>query len=315
MERLDSVRKNIYRSYDEEYLKRILVDFSVQVFDYSNLKVENRNITKVLNHFFDDLIYQSKSKSGRYSPQEIIDSDILLATALNYIDNHPKFYYKKSDEANLRDFFYSSSLVGKVTNFNCVIARKIFECYVPFKGATIFDFSCGFGSRMLAALSSRYEYNYIGVDPYRELYLRLLNFSDWILQTLQNRATSQIFNLGSEIFIPSLVDQIDLSFSSPPYFNYEKYTESNTQSYIMFPTYEEWLEKFVLETLKNIYQYTKRGGLHLVNLEDTKRITIVDNWIEMASSVGFRLENTESIPTLKRKCSKNENKLLIMKKL
>lgn len=314
MSRLDSVREHIYHKYDEEYLKRILLAFSNQKIDCSNFDIENRNINKILNHFFEDLIYGAKSKNGKYSPKEVLDSDELLTIALNYIDSHQSFYHNKSDEANIRDFFFSSSTVGKVTNFNPVVARKIYERYVPFQEATIFDFSCGFGSRMLGALSSKYNYQYIGVDPYEELYLRLLTFSNWILTTLKNNATSQIFNVGSEHFIPKLVGKVDVSFSSPPYFNYEKYTESDSQSYIKYPTYEEWLQNYVVATIKNIYQYTKVGGLHLVNLEDTRRIKIVEDWIDIASSEGFELESIELVPTLKRNSSKNENKLLVMKK-
>lgn len=214
----------------------------------------------------------------------------------------------------MRDFFFSSSKVGKVTNFNPVLARKIYERYIPFYGATIFDFSCGFGSRLLGALSSKYNYRYIGTDPYKELYLRLLKFSSWILTTLHNEASSKIYNLGSEVFIPQLINQIDLSFSSPPYFDYERYTESKTQSYIMFPTYDEWLKGYVVPTLKNIFEYTKDGGFHIVNLQDIKNTNLVSDWIDIASLQGFELDSIEYIPTLKRSSAKNENKLLVMKK-
>lgn len=147
--RFETIRKGIYRSYEEDYLKQILIDFCMQQLTLSDFNIENRNISKLLNHFFEDLIYRAKSKNGKYSPDDILNDDELLKTALDYIDQHKSFYQQKSDVANLRDFFFSSSMVGKVTNFNPVIARKIYERYVPFEEATIFDYSCGFGSRML----------------------------------------------------------------------------------------------------------------------------------------------------------------------
>lgn len=312
--RLEDIRKSIYRKYDEDYLKRILIGFYKKQLDVTNFSIENRNISKILNHFFEDLIYRAKSKNGKYSPQDVISSDELLSSALSYIDQHRDFYQQKSDVANLRDFFFSSSMVGKVTNFNPVIARKIFERYVPFHGATIFDYSCGFGSRMLGALSSKFNYNYIGVEPYDELYQRLLIFLSWITRTLSIQSESCLYNLGSEIFIPDLVGKIDLSFSSPPYFNYETYTNSSTQSYIRYPKYYEWLENFVVETVKNIYVYTKKGGLHLVNLEDTKKIRLIDDWIKIALAIGFSLEQVEEIGTRRRTTNKNCNKLLVFKK-
>lgn len=312
--RFETIRNNIYRRYDEEYLKKILIGFYNQQLNLSEFNNENRNVSKILNHFFNDLIYKAKSKNGKYSPQDILNSDELLGIALDYIDQHRNFYQNASDVTNLQDFFFSSSMVGKVTNFNPVIARKIYERYIPFDGATIFDYSCGFGGRMLGALSSKYNYNYIGVEPYEELYQRLLVFSKWITSILQNDPSISLYNLGSEVFIPDLIGKIDMSFSSPPYFNYEKYTDSDTQCYIRYPSYEEWLEKYVSETIKNIFEYTRDGGLHLVNLEDTRRIRLVRDWIEIALSKGFKLEEIEEIGTLRRTTSKNRNKLLVLRK-
>ena len=310
---LERIRKNIYHSYNEEYLKKILVNFYNQTLDTNNFNIENRNINKVLNSFFEDLIYNAKSKNGRYSPKEIIDNDNLLETALTYINEHKNFYHQKSVEANLRDFFFSSSMVGKVTNFNPVIARKIYEKYLPYENATIFDYSCVFGNRMLEALTSKYNYHYIGVDPYEELYKRLLTFSKWIKDNLNNKAITEIFNTGSEQYIPKLKEKIDLSFSSPPYFNYETYTNCNTQSYIKYNTYDSWLENYVKKTPENIYMYTKENGLHLVNPEDTKRIKLLNDWLDIATQVGFTLEEIETLSTRKRFSNKNSNKLLVMR--
>ena len=312
--RFATIRNNIYRRYNDDYLRKILIDFQGQQLNTQNFSVENRNISKILNHFFDDLILSSKSKNGKYSPEEVINNDDLLKIALEYIEHHKNFYQQKSDVANLRDFFFSSSMVGKVSNFNPVIARKIYERYVPFDDAVIFDYSCGFGSRMLGALSSKYKYNYVGVEPYDELYQRLLIFRNWIASTLCNESSATIYNFGSEIFIPDLIGKVDLSFSSPPYFNYETYTECETQSYIRYPEYDEWLNNFVVETVKNIYMYTKDDGLHLVNLEDTRRIKLIQDWIEIASKIGFSLENIEEINVRKRETNKNNGKLLVFKK-
>lgn len=312
--RVETIRNNIYRRYSEDYLRKILIDFQKQQLNIQNFSIENRNISKVLNHFFDDLIFRAKSKNGKYSPADVINNDDLIKSALEYIEHHKNFYQQKSDVANLRDFFFSSSMVGKVSNFNPVIARKIYERYIPFDDAVIFDYSCGFGSRMLGALSSKYKYNYVGVEPYDELYQRLLIFMDWIASTLCNESSATIYNLGSETIIPNLIGKVDLSFSSPPYFNYETYTECETQSYIRYPEYDEWLANFVVETVKNIYMYTKEDGLHLVNLEDTKRIKLIQDWTEIALKIGFSLEHIEEINTRRRTTNKNQSKLLVFKK-
>lgn len=312
---LDIIRDSINIQYDEKELETILLQFCNQPLNHDNFYIQNRSISKVLAYFFNDLIYKAKSKNGRYSPNEILYDDKLLRQALDYIGKHPNFYAQKSPEANLRDFFYSSSMCGKVTNFNPVIARKIFEHYMPCENATIFDYSCGFGSRMLGALTSPYKYRYVGVDPYRELYYRLLQFSNWISTVLgEDESRAQIINQGAEQFLDSLVGQVDLSFSSPPYFNYEIYTDEPTQAYIMWPTYEEFVKKFVSPLIQNLYAYTKPNGIHIVNLEDTKRIKMIDDWLRIAYEVGFKLVEKREIETLKRKSTKNKNLLLVMEK-
>ena len=60
--------------------------------------------------------------------------------------------------------------------------------------------------------------------------------------------------------------------------------------------------------------YTKDDGLHLVNLEDTRRIKLIQDWIEIASKIGFSLENIEEINVRKRETNKNNGKLLVFKK-
>ena len=120
-------------------------------------------------------------------------------------------------------------------------------------------------------------------------------FSKWIKETLNINALTEIFNTGSEQYIPQLKEKIDLSFSSPPYFNYETYTNCNTQCYIKYNTYDSWLKNYVKKTLENIHKYTKENGLHLVNLEDTKRIKLLNDWLDIATKVGFTLEEIETL--------------------
>lgn len=93
--RFEIIRNSIYRRYEEDYLKRILEDFCMQQLSLSDFNIENRNISKILNHFFDDLIYRAKSKNGKYSPNDIINNDELLKIALDYINNTEVFISKK----------------------------------------------------------------------------------------------------------------------------------------------------------------------------------------------------------------------------
>ena len=65
--------------------------------------------------------------------------------------------------------------------------------------------------------------------------------------------TYEIYYDGSEVIhknkkFKQLQEQIDLVFTSPPYFNREEYSTHPEQSYIKYPNYQDWLDGFLDKT-------------------------------------------------------------------
>ena len=60
----------------------------------------------------------------------------------------------------------------------------------------------------------------------------------------------------------------DTVFTSPPYFNVERYSYDDTQSWVRYKTIDEWNKNFLQHTLKKIWPSIKRGGYLLVNISD-----------------------------------------------
>ena len=58
----------------------------------------------------------------------------------------------------------------------------------------------------------------------------------------------------------------------PPYFDWEKYSEEDTQSYKKYPTKEEWLNGFLFHTIDKCHYGLKPGGYMLLNVANTARI-------------------------------------------
>lgn len=83
----------------------------------------------------------------------------------------------------------------------------------------------------------------------------------------------------------------DVSFTSPPYFDFEVYSQDKGQSISMFPTYNEWLEGFVKPTIQNTYEYLKVGGYAMINIKNLthgKRYPLFDDWFKIFESIeGF----------------------------
>jgi hypothetical protein len=181
-----------------------------------------------------------------------------------------------------------------VTNFKAQNAKAIVEHLCPVLWGNVYDYSCGYGGRLLGIGSSNFKYNYIGVEPNTETvnYLNYLN--DVIDEATGVRGT--IIQSVSEQYQP---EDIDCAFSSPPYFNLEKYSNEETQCMVQFTTLDEWFDGYVAPTMKNIHQGLNSDGFFATNIADYKTysqkepVLVVDRWVELAEKIGFK--HTETI--------------------
>lgn len=179
---------------------------------------------------------------------------------------------------------------GIPSNFRPMNAKALYEKFVP-KGGTIYDFSCGYGGRMLGALSSKNNYNYFGVEPNTETFHNLNRLGKYIEETTGRKNSFKIYNTVSEDFKLNREEFVDFAFSSPPYFNLEKYSDEETQSYIKYPELESWLQEYVKPTIERIHTFLKPDALYAVNIADfnvgKRRVEFVDKWIELSEECGF----------------------------
>jgi hypothetical protein len=75
---------------------------------------------------------------------------------------------------NLRTLFFSYARLYLDTpiNFSPMRAKVIFEHYCP-KNGIIYDYSAGYGGRMLGALCSQQDFTYLAVEPNSNTYHNL----------------------------------------------------------------------------------------------------------------------------------------------
>ena len=89
-------------------------------------------------------------------------------------------------------------LVGSApTNFRPMNAKAVYERFCE-PGGVIFDSSCGFGGRMLGALSSKNDYKYVGCDPNTETMYHLHQLADYIEQVTGRENSYELHCCGSE---------------------------------------------------------------------------------------------------------------------
>lgn len=177
-----------------------------------------------------------------------------------------------------------------IQNFKSQNARAIAEYLCPVMWGRIYDYSAGYGGRLLGISASRMGYNYIGIDPNTETFRNLGYLAQLVEQVFGRKA--ELHCNVSENFQPQ---DIDLAFSSPPYFNLEKYCDEPTQCMVRCNTLDDWFDLYVVPTMQNIHLGLNNDGVFATNIADYKtagkhEYKVVERWIELAGKLGFRYQ-------------------------
>ena len=177
-----------------------------------------------------------------------------------------------------------------VSNFRPTAAHAIYNRFLP-DGGTTWDMSGGYGGRLLGAIKS--QINYIATEPATETFKGLKEIiKDWsvVSNIFRKVPHFEIVQKGSEDFLPDK-ESLDLCFTSPPYFNTEKYSDEETQSYIKFPTQDEWTDGFLRKTIQNCHYGLKPNRYMLINIANVKSFKhLEDTTVWIAEQEGFVLE-------------------------
>lgn len=255
----------------------------------------NGRLSRFLKHYFSELIFESSTLGGKYvSPIEALKDDNYINEVIKYVKSKPNVYASHGSELEqvLTYFQVGGSNKGRqVANFPPRVARDIYTKYYKNTKHPIncLDTSSGFGSRMSAVLLS--GNNYFSTDPNSKLHTKLIECAKW-MYTHGFISKSRICDLkchGSEVFIPEWEGIMDVSFTSPPYFNLEKYSDDESASTKNYNNYDLWLEEFVKPTIANTYRYLKPGGYAMINIKNLgsgSKKPLFDDWKRLFNEHG-----------------------------
>lgn len=225
-------------------------------------------------------------RKNTISPMELFKSDSHLK---KLIDNRIRYADNMSDAAMRRGLQLMYG--GTAYNFRPSAAAAIYQRYCA-PESTVWDMSFGFCGRLLGAFASGKVQKYIGTDPCVKTYDAAGKIKDILLGLGKDLKDVSLHCLGSEEFIPEK-ESLDLCFTSPPYFDTEKYSEEASQSYIKFPTQETWLTGFMRKTLENCLHGLKPEGKLVVNIANVSSYpTLETDFLATADKVGFNLQET-----------------------
>tara|TARA_Y100000996_G_C22527759_1_gene645178 strand:- start:46 stop:1290 length:1245 start_codon:yes stop_codon:yes gene_type:complete len=141
-----------------------------------------------------------------------------------------------------------------------------------FGSKTMLDFSMGWGDRLSGAFASETIEHYVGLDPRKEnhpIYEEQRDFYTKHTSFFENPTKTDFYVSPAEDFDYSNYNEyFDLVFTSPPYFNVERYSHDDTQSWIRYKDIDGWNEHFLHKTLDKIIPTVKKGGLIAINISD-----------------------------------------------
>lgn len=276
--------------YLEEHYNEIFKKYTKEelVKDCESYKYGKGRLQKVLNHFFEECMFNCVGSKYNLTPMQALSDEEIVHKIIDYTKTKPKFY-NGNEITNLKSYLRNGgNYARKVANFCPKNARDIYFRYFDINGKRIncLDTSMGFGSRMSSVLLS--GHNYCGFDPNKDLFAKLKEYKSFLYENnlVDNSQRCGLYRCGSEVYRGELADTFDVAFTSPPYFNLEVYSNDKSESTTNLNNYENWLNYFVKPTIDNTYKYLKVGGYAMINIKNLNskgREPLFDDWFKIFS--------------------------------
>jgi len=199
--------------------------------------------------------------NGKKTPMEIFSSDKLFMKAISKRLKRGGYV----TDSGIRKELKTTTGSQGVSNFRPSASRAIYDKYAG--DGVVYDPSCGFGGRLLGAISSPRVKKYIGCEPSTKTWEGLHKMVCNLVSGIDPLCI--LVKSGSEEYHLNK-DEVDLVFTSPPYFNTEIYSEEDTQSCNKFPEYADWLDGYLHKTILNCVEGIKKGGYLIINIANTR---------------------------------------------
>ena len=182
-----------------------------------------------------------------------------------------------------------------VNEFRPWVARRVYKRFCK-DGFRILDPSAGWGGRTIGLASCLFDgIEYHACDPCTKTFDGLVKMRNWLGDIAQGFRYYNVPFEDSELE----EDSFDFCFTSPPYFNLEKYSEESTQSHIRYSSYEKWKYGFLYKMMEKIISYLKNGGEAVINMYTKSGIHAdILRWLE-DNAIEHRIleEYTNSVGT------------------
>jgi hypothetical protein len=173
--------------------------------------------------------------------------------------------------------------------FPPMIAAQVYNRHLPSGYTVVWDPAGGFGSRMLSLAAVRPHSCYIANEPATLIREDLARLAGWLPLDVQlHSAGSEQAHAGTQFDRGSL----DLVFTSPPYFDKERYFDEPGQCWKDYPTIALWSEGYLLPTLLAAREGLKGSGTLVLNVSHSLASLVTDT----AKKAGFKAADSYLMP-------------------
>ena len=155
------------------------------------------------------------------------------------------------------------------SQFKPSIAKAFYDY---FGSVNVLDFSAGWGDRLAGFYCGETTSHYVGIDPntlnhpnYQrqvEFYKKHQTFFE------EEKKVDLICEPAEDVDYSKYENHFDTIFTSPPYFNVEKYSDEDTQSYVRYKNIDSWNKDFLHSTLAKVIFTLKSDGILAINIAD-----------------------------------------------
>jgi transposase len=213
--------------------------------------------------------FKASSKTAKYSAYEAWHIDDLLKKAI-------RFQFKVGDPVVPNRVLRAVTMNCRTPSiFRPTVARFIFEQYCP-SGGAVWDPCSGYGGRLLGALAA--GVGYVGTDV-DEATVQ----GNRELAALLGAATqAEVHCTPAEKFDPP---KVDLVFTSPPYFDQERYSGDSKQSWKKHgESLQNWLNGFLRPVVATAARVSPRLVLNVADVKgaplvaETRRVAQEEGW-------------------------------------
>jgi hypothetical protein len=178
--------------------------------------------------------------------------------------------------------------------------------YDFFDAKHVLDFSSGWGDRLAGFYAADGTQSYTGIDPNHRLFDKYAE-----QQALYSKYNKKDVNLiespAEDIDFNTFGKKFDFIFTSPPYFNIERYNQEENQSWKRYRKFDDWLNKFLFVVLEKAWEQLEDGGIMAINISDVYSGHRINQICDPMNKFISSLPNASYMGAMGMKMSKRPN--------